>query len=79
MDRGMSYIEEGQEKISHGVNVKDMMEIEAGNKFIEFGRQKQAMLVRDSVTYLRKEIKLRMGFSNSPRTRNLNHELHAFS
>ena len=42
MDRAVSYIEEGQKKISHGPNVKDMIEVEAGNKLIEFGRQKQA-------------------------------------
>ena len=56
MDGAKSYVE-GQKKISHGLNVKDMIEVEAGIKLIEFGRQK---LVRDSVTYLRKEIKLRV-------------------
>ena len=40
MERAVRYTEEGEKKISHGLNVKDMMEIEAGNKLIEFGRQK---------------------------------------
>ena len=30
IDRAMSYIEEGQKKISHGLNVKDMMEVGVG-------------------------------------------------
>ena len=56
----------------------DMIEVEAGNKLKEFEDKSKRKLVRDSVTYLRKEIKLRMSFSNSHRARNLNYELHAF-
>ena len=37
MDRAVSCIEEGQKKISHRLNVKDMMEVEAENKLIQFG------------------------------------------
>ena len=38
----MSYIDEGGKKIQHGLKAGIMMEVEAGNKVIEFGRQKQS-------------------------------------
>ena len=37
----MTYIEQGGQRISEGVKQGDMMEVEAGNKLIEFGRKKQ--------------------------------------
>ena len=37
----MSYIDEGGQKISEGLKVNDMMKVEAGQKLIEFGREKQ--------------------------------------
>ena len=40
-DRAIGYIDEGEQKISEGLKVNDMMKVEAGQKLIEFGRQKQ--------------------------------------
>ena len=37
----MTYIEQGGQRISEGFKQGDMMEVEAGNKLIEFGRKKQ--------------------------------------
>ena len=37
----MSYIEEGGQKINNGLKANDMMEVQAGNELIEFGRQQQ--------------------------------------
>lgn len=42
MQRAMQYIEEGGEKIKNALQVKDMMEVEAGYKLVEFGKNKQA-------------------------------------
>ena len=41
MDRAMGYIDEGRQKINEGLKVNDMMKVEAGQKLIEFGREKQ--------------------------------------
>ena len=41
MDMGMGYIDEGRQKINEGLKVSDMMKVEAGQKLIEFGREKQ--------------------------------------
>ena len=41
MEIAMSYIDEGGKKIHDVLKVGYMMEVEGGNKFIEFGRQKQ--------------------------------------
>ena len=41
MDRAMGYIDEGGKKISEGLKSHNMMEVEAGQKLIEFGREKQ--------------------------------------
>ena len=41
MDRVMGYIDEGGQKINEGLKVNDMMKVEAGQKLIEFGREKQ--------------------------------------
>ena len=38
----MSYIGEGGKKIHDGLKACNMMEVNAGNKLIEFGRQKQS-------------------------------------
>ena len=39
MEKAMSYVEEGGQKINNGLlKVNDMMEVQAGNKLIEFGR-----------------------------------------
>ena len=35
----MSYVEEGGQKINNGLKANYMMEVQAGNKLIEFGRQ----------------------------------------
>ena len=42
MEKAMSYVEEGEQKINNGLKVNDMMEVQAGNKLIEFGRQQQS-------------------------------------
>ena len=41
MDRAMGYIDEGRQKINEGLKVNDMMKVEAGQKLIGFGREKQ--------------------------------------
>ena len=41
MGRAMGYIDEGRQKINVGLKVNDMMKVEAGQKLIEFGREKQ--------------------------------------
>ena len=41
MDRAMGCIDEGGKKISEGLKSHNMMEVEAGQKLIEFGREKQ--------------------------------------
>ena len=38
----MSYIYEGRKKIYDGHKAGNMKEVEAGNRLIEFGRQKQS-------------------------------------
>ena len=40
MDRAMGYIDEGRQKVNEGLKVNDMI-LEAGQKLIEFGREKQ--------------------------------------
>ena len=42
MGKAMSYIDEGGKKMHDGLKAGNMMEVEAGNKLIEFGRQKQS-------------------------------------
>jgi flagellar biosynthesis component FlhA len=42
MDKAMSYVEQGEQRISKAAKKGDMMEVEAGNGLIEFGRKKQA-------------------------------------
>ena len=42
MGKVMSYIDEGGRKIHDGLKAGSVMEAEAGNKLIEFGRQKQS-------------------------------------
>ena len=37
----MSYIDEGGKKISAGLKGKNMMEVEAGYKLTEFGKEKE--------------------------------------
>ena len=39
MDRAMGYIDEGGKKISDGLKSHNMMEVEVGQKLIEFGRE----------------------------------------
>ena len=41
MDRAMSFIDQGGQKINKGLKINDMMEVEAGQKLIEFGSGKQ--------------------------------------
>ena len=41
MERAVSYIGEGGKKISAGMKDKNMMEVEAGYKLVEFGRGKR--------------------------------------
>ena len=41
MRKTMSYIDEGQKKIHDGLIAGNKMEVETGNKLIEFGRQKK--------------------------------------
>ena len=40
MDRAMSYIDQGGQKINKGLKINDMIEVEAGQKLIEFGSGK---------------------------------------
>ena len=40
MGKAISYIDEGGKKIYDGLKADNMRELEAGNKLIEFGRQK---------------------------------------
>ena len=42
MGKAISNIDEGGKKICDGLKAGNMMEVEAGNKLIEFGRQKQS-------------------------------------
>ena len=42
MGKTVSYIDEGGMKIYDGLKADNMMEVEAGNKLIELGRQKQS-------------------------------------
>ena len=41
MDRAMGYIGEGRQKINEGLKINDLMKVDAGQKLIEFGREKQ--------------------------------------
>ena len=41
MQRAIRYVEEGAEKIKNAWKVQDMMEVEAGYKLVEFGKEKQ--------------------------------------
>ena len=42
MGQAMPYIDEGGKKIHDGLKAGNIMEVETGNKLIEFGRQKQS-------------------------------------
>ena len=42
MDKAVSYIDEDGRKIPDGLKAGNMMEVEAGNKIIEFWRWKQS-------------------------------------
>ena len=42
MGKAVSYTDEGGLKIHDGIKAGNVMEVEAGNKLIEFGRQKQS-------------------------------------
>ena len=37
----MSYVEEGAQKINNGLKINNMIEVQAENKLIEFGRHQQ--------------------------------------
>ena len=41
VDRAMSYIDQGGQKINKGLKINDMMEVKAGQKLIEFRSGKQ--------------------------------------
>ena len=41
MEKTMRYVEEGGQKINNGFKANDVVEVHAGNKLIEFGRQQQ--------------------------------------
>ena len=43
MQRATRYVEEGNEKIKNALKVQVMMEIEAGYKLVEFGKEKQRL------------------------------------
>ena len=62
MDRAMGYIDEGGKKISEGLKSHNMMEVEVGQKLIEFGREKQ-MEAKKRLKHQRKETELRLNFS----------------
>ena len=51
MQRSIIYIEEGGEKIKNALKVQDMMEVEAGNKLVEFGKEKQNRGYKQDVRY----------------------------
>ena len=42
MQRGIGYVEEGGAKIKNALAKQDMMEVEAGYKLVEFGKDKQS-------------------------------------
>ena len=39
MEKAMSWVKEGGQKINNGLKVNDMMEVQAENKLMECGRQ----------------------------------------
>ena len=41
MQRAIGYMEEGGAKIKNALAKQDMMEVEAGNELVEFGKDKQ--------------------------------------
>ena len=41
MEKAVSYVQEGGQKINNVLKANDMMEVQAGNKLIEFGRQQK--------------------------------------
>ena len=41
MDKAITYVKEGGQEIS-GFNINDIMEVQDGNKVMEFGRQQQS-------------------------------------
>ena len=41
MQRAIGYVEEDGEKIKNALKVADMMEVKAGYKLVEFGKEKQ--------------------------------------
>ena len=42
MQRAIGYVEEGGAKIKNALAKQDMMEVEAGYKLVEFGKDKQS-------------------------------------
>ena len=60
----MSYVKEGGQKINNGLKVNDMMEVQAGNKLIEFGRQQQSEANKKYLRFQMKETKLRVSYLN---------------
>ena len=42
MQRAIGYVEEGEQRLRMHKQKKDMMEVEAGYKLVEFGKDKQS-------------------------------------
>ena len=51
MQRTIRYVEEGGEKIKNALKVQDMMEVEAGYKLGEIGKEKQTRGYKQDVRY----------------------------
>ena len=73
MQRAIRYVKEGGEKIKNALKVQDMMEVEAGYKSVEFGKEKQRLQTRCHISWM-KGIKLKRScFSlQEPRSQKLN-------
>ena len=76
MEKAMSYVEEGGQKINSGLKANDIMEVQAGNKLIEFERQQQWEATKKlSWDFRRKRQKLGQLFKISKAKKNLNLKL----
>ena len=49
MQRAIGYVEEGGAKIKNALAKQDMMEVEAGYKLVEFGKDKQSEANKQNV------------------------------
>ena len=59
MEMVMTYTDEGGKKISAGLKDKNVMEVEAGYKLVEFGKEKENEATKRLCKVLRRERKFR--------------------